>query len=162
MTLQEYMNNLEDDKIVAIGSKSQYFFIGTKEEFEEDIDKIDKILADDRQRYLQDALVTIENIKKLQYEEGMGTYDFAEKLIHSGRALKSALTRKENLKKAIRDYKPIRDREVIDEYESITENVTRVIVPGYEQGTFWFRDEYKNMRAQGKYKIPIMGSGAEL
>lgn len=66
MTLQERINEMDDGTVIYIGATTSFIFIGTKEEYERDIDSISKNYHESMVREIE----RINNDKK-QFAEAM-------------------------------------------------------------------------------------------
>ena len=171
MTLDEYMKDKEG--VVAIGAASGYFFIGTREEYEESIDKIQKKAISQAKEVLHDANSRLEALKAGGFDpvsvsiyipettdpeimRGVlaGWKADADKLERNARCLYKFIDKYENAIKSkaraegIINAIPYRERQIKETYPSITEDKTNVIVEGDESARFWDKEEFDNDRAK--------------
>lgn len=157
ITLQQQMDKLADDEIVHIGSKSGYFFCGTKAEYEANIDTVsDELLAEMqkvRQRLIGykirlpkyyaklaefDPTTTDEDALKKLSRAAQLVANGAEKVIEANRRLPL-------VEQNIAEFKPVRERTVLDFYPCLDEaDGWNVVVDGVEEGSYWTLDEYRN------------------
>lgn len=171
MTLDEYMKNKEG--VVAIGAASGYFFIGTREEYEESIDKIHAKAVASAKEVLYDANARLRALRAGGFEpvevsiyipettdveimRGVfaGWLAEADKLERGARLLRkytekyeSAIKSKARAERIISSI-PYRERQIKETYPSITEDKTNVIVEGDESARFWDKEEFDNDRTK--------------
>lgn len=161
MTLDEYMK--EQTGITAIGASTGYFFIGDKEQYEQEIDQLyrqarftaHKVLVDSTARLealraggfdtIEETAVYIPQTDDIDIVKGVikGWRLDADRLKQRIDALRSfadkfeeAIRRKSKAEEILAS-KPYREREVIDIYRSITEKKMCVIIDGKETGALW-------------------------
>ena len=169
MTLDEYMQTAEGN--VAIGAASGYFFIGTKEQYDKDIDKLHKRAVSLAREALCDAN---KKIKALQ-DGGFNSVEVfiyvpkttdpeilkgsfaswkmaADELTQKAKLLRgftekyeSVVRSKERAERIINSL-PYRERRIKEKYKSITEDKMIVIIEGDECGRFWDMSEAERSR----------------
>lgn len=158
MTLQEKIEEItvDDGKYIHIGAACGFFFVGTKEEYEANIDRIDeeyRLKIKKQIRKCNDALRKRAFIRlELAAITDKGIIDYTsellklkEKLEHDikmeirivTKTYNALLHRKEELKNWI----PFRDREVKETYERIAGDGVIITVCGDESGKYWDRNE---------------------
>ena len=151
MTLDEFMSKVEaPNLIISIGSKSAYFFIGTRTEYEECIDLISEDFENDMFSTTRSYEVRAENCRTALKENlfkrsPMRTVeaqrDYAE------RSLKNALDIIEETKARLAKWTPFREREIKDTYKRLNINDgICVIVSGNEVGECWTREDFKQRK----------------
>ena len=123
MTLGEVMEKASPSDIYHIGAKSNFFFIGTKDEFFRDIGTIEK-------KYT----AAVKKMIRLFDKGARNSPTIAankEKL----------LTLKKHLKQP-----PFRKRTVRDQYERFQGDGHIILVDGEGAGNYWYRSEYVDWR----------------
>lgn len=154
MILDEFMKSVDENQVFAIGSKSQYFFIGTKEEYERDIDTIAELHYENMKARKK---LSENNIAKCQagltWDGTQDLMEYSKELIHLGNSLQKSLRTLAMLDEALDNYVPIRERKLKDKYKSCQPDcrTNYVVVEGGEQGSFWLREEYLLAREKGSY-----------
>lgn len=169
MTLDEYMQTTEGN--VAIGAASGYFFIGTKEQYDKDIDKLHKMAVSLAKEALCDANKRIEALqsgvfnsvevfvyvpKTTDPEILKGSFASwkmaADELTQKAKLLRgftekyeSAVRSKERAERIINSL-PYRERRIKEKYESITEDKMIVIIEGDECGRLCDMSEAERSR----------------
>lgn len=171
MTLDEYMKDKKG--IVAIGAASGFFFIGTKEEYEESIDKIHAKAISSAKEVLNDANARLIALKAggfdpvevsiyipettdIEILRGVfaGWRADADKLEKGAKLLRKYTKKYENAAKSkaraerIISSIPYRERQIKETYPSILEDKTNVIIDGDESGRYWDMEEANNDRAK--------------
>ena len=169
MTLDEFMANAKGN--VAVGAASGYFFIGNKEQYEDEIDKLHKRAVSLAKETLNDANKRIEALQAGGFnpvdvfiyvpqttdpEILKGSFASwrmaADELIQKAKLLKNYTDKYESAVKSktraegIINSMPYRDRRVKESYKSITEDKTIVIIEGDESGRFWDMSEAERSR----------------
>lgn len=157
ITLQQQMDKLAADEIVHIGSKSGYFFCGTKAEYEANIDAVsDELLAEMkrvRQNLLGYKTRFPKNFEKLtEFDPTTGDEDALRKLARTALLMSNgaekviqANRRLPIVEQNIAEFKQVRERIVLDFYPCLEEaDGWNVVVEGIEEGQFWTLDEYRN------------------
>ena len=175
MTLDEYMKNAEG--YVGIAAASGYLFIGTKEQYEEEIDVLHKKAVSLAREALCDAN---KKIKALQ-DGGFNSVEVfiyvpkttdpeilkgsfaswrmaADELAQKAKLLRgftekyeSAVRSKERAERIIQSL-PYRERRIKETYKSITEDKMCVIIEGDEGGRFWDMSEAERSRRSDNSK----------
>lgn len=143
-TLQNVMDSISDDVVVHIGSKTAFFFVGTKAEYEANIDAVQHeifteatLRLSERKReaaWLRERIgATAEPCEKEEWAELMSM---------AGRLYKLCGTIP-NIEDFIEMFTPFRTRKVLDRYTRITGWIA-IIVSGKEVAKYWDLEEYKN------------------
>ena len=177
LTLDAYMHLLKPDWIVAIGAASSYIFIGNKEQYEAEIDKIYEKMQRNARYSLQEAnnilyALKRDGIKPVNVEVFIPDSDDAITVknalgswrIDAGRIMrfgKNLLTFADKYESAIKQKMraesilmapPFRERTVKEQHRSLTEKKIIVIIEGDEHGTLWSYDEAERRRADDTSK----------
>lgn len=166
MTLRELFNKVDDSTVLYIGSNSGFFFIGTKEEYYNDIPKIEK--------YYYDLFLTRFNNARNRFVDTMKGFksfmivcppipdekmiaslslNFDEYLKRVNHEVKIQTNKVKNANETMLQAKhifgsfhaPFLDREVVSVYKkkSAGEDGYAVVIKGDEAGRYWLRKEYK-------------------
>ena len=166
-TLTQQIAELEDDQIIHIGAKCNFFFCGTKAEYETDIDAIsNQMLAEMqevRRNLLRDKIRFYElwgqlsgHMASILADPGAvldpddrRTYTKTALLANSLAVLLKKMPivnrRIPVLEQNIKNFKPVRERTVLDFYPRLEDGAgVNIIVEGCEKGLFWTVDEYRN------------------
>ena len=169
MLLDEFMQTAEG--IIAIGASSGFIFIGTREQYEEEIDKAYKKAVTGAKETLKDAEARLEALKRggfndieicrsipettdvTELSETFAEWRFsADKLEKYAKLLKAFTERYESAAKSkaraerILSSKPYREREIKEKYKAIRKGQTNIIIEGDENGRFWSLDEAEEAR----------------
>lgn len=178
MTLRDAIRAVDADypgTIFYVGSESSYFFIGTAEEFDRDIDSINVTYKErfkiDRKRvldnYVSDLYEAVKEHKKyktnVKDEVSLCEYiiNKREQLVRNNLLVCKYHT-------ALRDWCDIQDRIVKRCYKRDAQgefdisNGLVMIVPGYEQGKWSFDREYKRKTVQSDNKCGWYGDNKEV
>lgn len=154
MVLDELRQKISsDDTILSVGSKSGYMFIGTRQDYDREIDAI----SAEVRTVFKDKLEAIEaSIQSLRIAIAAGR---ARKDTMSPDMMRKRLAELEKKQQmfieAIATFKPLRERKVIDLYPRINpDDGLCVIVEGKEVGEAWCKEEYdkaqKHKRGYGR------------
>lgn len=162
MTLQEKIAEIKinDGQYIHIGSGSGYFFIGTKEEYKFEIDRI----SEEYRKRIEDKMTASAialNERKLfnpkidvlppTSTDEIGGYIKA--LLDFERDLKNKISKEiadvkhnyetyHSSKKELESWIDFKDREVTDVYDRISGDGVAVIIKGCETGNYWDRKEF--------------------
>lgn len=127
-TLDECVKAQPAGKVLYIGGAEAYFWIGTAEQYAEEIEDVDKYMVDSINQKIKKKKESIKTLKK----------------------------QIELLEKSIQEWKPLHERIVNDCYPGIdqSEPGIKILVSGRTVGKkYWFRHEYENeRRTNGKKK----------
>lgn len=145
MKINEVIQEMDNETILNVGSATGWFFIGKKEDYEKNIEKISR-------SYLKDAL---EREKKYREKirganevlaDSRLTFDELSKMIKKIRRYFPMLKKVEEY---IDEFIPIKDRDVKSVYDkNKKEDGICIVVKGKESGDFWDREEWE--RKNGK------------
>ena len=136
------------DAVFYIGSKSGFFFIGTKAVYDADIDGLSNRTFE---RYKQLLRTIKERIKEnstahFHIEQNETPEHFARRLKNTGERLASDLATADNYTKVVEKWKHMSLRKVKEAYKKdpvIDSHGIVLLVDGFEAGV-WFKEEYKN------------------
>lgn len=155
MTLKDAIHAVEADypgTIFYVGSESSYFFIGTAEEFDNDIAKIGdeyrkqfRTINKKTSRELKDELMNLSSYRSSD--------EFAEKLYDLEEELTRNIVKTSKYYDAYHNWVDIQDRTVKqcyvrDSVGEFNDGGLVMIVPGYENGKWAFYHEYKTKTIQ--------------
>lgn len=165
MILDEFMNMVEaPNLIISIGSKSAYFFIGTRAEYTEYIDLINEDFRNDLLETLRGYEVKASNLRS-ELKEDLFKKSPMKKIEDQRRYalqnLTTTLDKIEKLQKRIREFDSLREREIIQAYKRLDINDGLcVIVRGKEEGKYQLREEFidqKEFTGMGNQSHKIRG-----
>lgn len=156
--LENVVENFKgSDIILHIGAQSGFFFVGTAEEFEKEIDDISDgfvpVLEDKIKNAQRDIeLVSNATICK-NFEEDIET--FSTRLTNAAAKLRTAIKIIPETRAYIESYTPMRKRKVKSFNKRIEENTVAIVVEGIENGDYWDRTEWDSAESHlpGKFKI---------
>lgn len=135
----EYVIKKTDDKTVMyIGGQSSFIFVGNKETYEKDIEKISKRLIEAAKRLREKNMNYMETLVGKLFDPMSGEKEISETKIK----LKGCYENVNGLKKYIQNFKPVMYRRVIDMYPRIQNDGIIIIIEGKEIGKYWTRKEY--------------------
>lgn len=177
MELKDAIHAVDADypgTIFYVGSESSFFFIGTAEEFDNDIDEINKMyharFKTDRKRVLDNYISDLCEVAK-EHKNYKTNVEDEVKLCEYIISKREQLVRNNLLvckyHTALRDWCDIQDRIVKRCYkrdphgEFYIPNSLVMIVPGYEQGKWSFYREYKRKTVQSDNKCGWYGDDKE-
>ncbi len=124
MLLKDRINKASDDEILFIGASSSFFFIGTKAEYEKDIEGIQNDYIKEAER-----LISVNKSR-------LNPSDLPEK---RRKAYERTI---KNLTDYIKNFTPFGCRKIVGEYPRGIEKGTILVTEGKETGGYWFRSEY--------------------
>lgn len=158
--LDQLMGELLDTDIVSIGSAQSYFFIGTKAEYEATIDAVSdellRALMTTRDKMIGTRYLFLESYddlvdtrpecrwSQIPDEEYKLIAKLAETLRISAKAMPRVKRRLPIVERQIADFKPVRERAVLEFYPRDLGGGWYVIVEGSEQGKYSTLEEYRN------------------
>lgn len=134
MTLDDFIHSFPHDLVFYIGSHSGYFFCGTIEEYERDIDDISRLAR----RAIVDLKRRMSRYEQYKDVVDMSRYEHYKDVF-------------ERATQMLAEFKPLRSRTVLDCYKKdmpFVDNEIAIIVNGYEVGKFWLKPEYDAWREQ--------------
>lgn len=160
MKLDEFVKLQDDKTIIAIGASSGFVFIGTKAQYEDEIDKAYKRAQTNARDLLRDAENRIEALRRDGFDDVNAHINIPEsdeelpEAFKQMRATADNLIRKAQLLRsyvdkfdsAVRSRKraqftlsapAYRDREVKESYRAIRQGQINVIIEGVECGRYW-------------------------
>lgn len=154
MQLKRAIERMDDKTIIFIGSKTNFFFIGTKSEWYRDQEAIENWCS----RFTKnEAVLARESWEKTIYSglpvrSNFANYDsWAKAAFDAVTNLGNTQRRLINSKRALKDYRPVQDRQIVEEYDRIVpdEDPGRIfIINGSEVGLYWTREEYKTKKIE--------------
>ena len=169
MTLDEYMKTAEG--IIAIGASSGFIFIGTREQYEDEIDKAYKKAVSNARETLKDSEAKLEALRRGGFDdinvsitipdttdiseltEYFAEWRFnADKLKRQSELLKAYTDKFESAAKSkaraerIISSKPYRERQIKENYRAMRKGQTNIIIEGNESGRFWSWDDAEEVR----------------
>ena len=142
MTLADALREIQDDEIVHIGSGTGFLFVGDKDAFERDEEKINK---ECRERAIKMMTLYLDNIQK-------ATHNIGEKRIKL-EELKNRVDAIQKLCDKVSEMKdnliPLSERTVREIYPRIQGDGVIVLIEGAESGRYWYKSEYDKERKSG-------------
>jgi len=161
MKLKDYVKEIDDNTTIFVGANngSGFVFAAPKKIFNEDIKRIN----DGVKNRLNIFIDTTKNYRRVCEDRANNVID----VIHSDLSdsekqrrieneifyLKNSLYRLDNYypklfnyEKALKDFVPIEEREVLESYNRLSDEGLVIIVDGCDSGSYWFAEEYLNER----------------
>ena len=157
MTVDYFMQHLADpNQLYNVGSKSGFFFIGTRSEWNKYIDDLSK----KRLKYLKNRRkaakreveraqerLNREPIKLIFGKDLEGTIAYLNSVVIKGSRQYAHFNR------LIKAFTPFRTREIKDIYSrTVKADGTNIIVDGLDTRDFWLREEFESTLHLGKYE----------
>lgn len=143
--LDKLVDSMSEDTRIYLGSKSSFFFIGTKAEYERDIDVISAKLLNGYIRTARNAAKEArKRFTKLHEAAKGGELPEPEEYDVIAEKVKSYL---KNTAYAAR-FVSVRQREICMHYGGIEAGSMKIIVQGDEEGAYWLPEEYAKARAR--------------
>lgn len=137
--LSDAISMADDNLIINIGSASAFFFIGTKRDYENKIDKISISFVDYNKELMDKYKSLIENAIEILIQHESTTKERVEAI---GK-LKKYYCPYKKCEKYLNTYTPLPDRKVKDAYWKISkEDGICIIVDGTESGKYWDKEEW--------------------
>lgn len=133
------------DTILSVGSKSGYMFIGSRQDYDHEIDTV----SAEVKAALEDRLKVIETgIQNLQAALKAGCTCKGSISPDRARSRLAELAEKQQtLAETIADFKPLRERKVLDLYSRLNPgDGICIIVEGNETGDLWCKEESDTVR----------------
>lgn len=145
LTLQAAVDALEGDPVIHIGSQTGFFFVGTKEEYEANIDFVQQDLLATRMEALETnrrkAELYMRKIAEPDDEyHGVKYWDL---LSDRAKKLSKVCSYIPKLEEYLDTFVAIRKREVVEQYDRIQNDGVVIIVKGKEFGGVYDYEEYK-------------------
>ena len=157
MTVDYFMQHLADpNQLYNVGSKSGFFFIGTRSEWNKYIDALSK----KRLKHLKNR----RKAAKREVERAQGRLNrkpvkliFGKDLDGTIAYLNSVVIKSSrqcaHYNRLVKAFTPFRAREIKDIYSRATEiDGTNIIVDGLDTRDFWLREEFEGTLRLGKYE----------
>lgn len=138
MTLDEFVNNYDGETDLCIGSAVSFIFIGSKDEYYDDIDFVNKNFIELYNKQIENRTLTLENAKK-ELKNNIDP-NMVKSLKKKVRKYESVL---KSAEKHLNSFTNLRCREVKENYIRF-DGTMAVIIEGEEAGKFWFKHEYDN------------------
>ena len=137
--LSDAISMVDDNLIISIGSASAFFFIGTKRDYENKIDKISVSFVDYNKGLMDKYKSLIENAIEILIRHESTTKERVEAI---GK-LKKYYCPYKKCEKYLNTYTPLSDRKVKDAYLKINkEHGICISVDGTESGNYWNKEEW--------------------
>lgn len=131
---------------MKLGAESGWFFIGKKEDYEKNIEKISRSYLNYAKEKEKKYREIIREANEVLADSKL-TFDELEKMVKKIRINFPALKKVE---KYIDEFTPIKNRDVKSVYDKIKkEDGICIVVEGTENGEFWDREEWE----RGNWKI---------
>lgn len=145
MKINEVIQEMDNETVLNIGSGSGWFFIGKKEDYEKNIEKISRSYLNDAKEKEKKYRERIREANEVLADIKL-TFDELEKMVKKIRRYLPGLKKVE---KYIDEFIPIKDRDVESVYDKIKkEDGICIVVKGTENGKYWDREEWE--RENGK------------
>lgn len=145
MKINEVIQEMDNETILNIGSGSGWFFIGKKEDYEKNIEKISSSYLNNAKEREKKYREKIREANEVLADSKL-TFDELDKMIKKIRRYLPAL---KLVEKYINEFIPIKKREVKNIYDKDKkEDGICIVVKGTENGKFWDREEWE--RENGK------------
>lgn len=145
MKINEVIQEMDNETILNIGSESGWFFIGKKEDYEKNIEKISRSYLNNAKEREKKCREKIREANEVLADSKL-TFDELDKMIKKIRRYLPAL---KLVEKYINEFIPIKKREVKNIYDkNKKEDGICIVVEGTENGKFWDREEWE--RENGK------------
>ena len=137
MILDKYMKNIKPNENIYIGSGSGYLFIGTLRQYKIDFDKISQDATRQLNKTIERLNALVEHINQ-EIDKANQELDG-----HNLPKIKERLTRTK---------KSLYERIVLDSYKKVMvdEPGTAIIIRGSENGRFWLRSEYEQVKKEAE------------
>ena len=145
MKINEVIQEMDNETILNIGSESGWFFIGKKEDYEKNIEKISSSYLNNAKEREKKYREKIREANEALSDNKI-TFDELTKMVKRIRTYFPGL---KLVEKYINDFIPIKKREVKSIYDKDKkEDGICIVVEGTENGNFWDREEWE--RENGK------------
>ena len=157
MTVDYFMQHLADpNQLYNVGSKSGFFFIGTRSEWNRHIDALgrkrlkhlkNRRKAAKREVERAQGRLSRKPIKLIFGKDLEGTIAYLNSVVIKGSRQYAHFNR------LVKAFTPFRTREIKDIYSRATEiDGTNIIVDGLDTRDFWLREEFEGTLRLGKYE----------
>lgn len=145
MKINEVIQEMDNETVLNVGSATGWFFVGKKEDYEKNIEKISRSYLNDAKEREKKYREKIREANEALSDNKI-TFDELTKMVKRIRTYFPALKKVE---KYIDEFTPIKDRDVESVYDKIKkEDGICIVVKGTENGKFWDREEWE--RENGK------------
>lgn len=145
--LKDYLETLDDEKdkdlILAIGAESCFFFIGTKQEFKEDI----YFLNTYYKNYLDALYINAIDKAKFDFDRITNSRDAITE-----RGVRDTITKLYRAMYESTRFTDFRERTVFDSFYSRAEHRMVIKVSGPVAAKAWTKEEYDKFRKHNKRK----------
>lgn len=172
-TLKRFLEKLDNERDVYIGSKSAFIFMDKPHTFLENVDKYNKECLERFASTVTKSEATLANLKANKPKKGATqrrevwqngckvvkilTY---EELLQEWELKVYRMTQNlKNSKAQLKNFISLEEREISQAYKSIDGNAIIVLVPGNECGRFWLKSEWE--RYKNGDKVIVIGDDEE-
>ena len=143
--LKNAIKDLKDDDIFCIGSKTNFFFIGTKADWEKDKDAVEQWCREHTESEMTNSHEAWERTiyAGLPVRGKYGNYtQWVKDCEDAISKLTRAQKRRIDARRALKAYKNVEQRAIMEEYERESDHAHVFLVSGTEVGRYWFQHEY--------------------
>jgi len=158
LKIEEVLKSIEDNEIIFVGSKTSWFFIGTKADYEDYKQGIDG--------YLRNSFIVQKNKLRSHIENRLGAI---QACVDAGKYtfgkndtwcedLKNDLLMFLDCEKNLKEYVPISEREVLETYDGLEEG-TMIKITGEEGGRYWLKKEFDEDHALNRIEAFLYSYG---
>ena len=145
MKINEVIQEMDNETVLNVGSATGWFFVGKKEDYEKNIEKISRSYLNAAKEREKNYREKIREANEVLADSRL-TFDELSKMI---KKIRRYLPRLKQEEKYIDEFIPIKDRDVKSVYDKIKkEDGICIVVEGTENGNFWDREEWE--RENGK------------
>ena len=157
MTVDYFMQHLADpSQLYNVGSKSGFFFIGTRSEWNKYIDDLSK----KRLKYLKNR----RKAAKREVERAQGRLDRKPIKLIFGKDLEGTIAYLNSVvikgsrqyarfNRLVKAFTPFRTREIKDIYSrTVKTDGVNIIVDGLDRGDYWMREEFEGALCLERYE----------
>ena len=130
-----------DNEVLHIGSGTGFIFIGTRKEYDQQIDGVSKRYYDfyrsippAREKSILNTAIEIAKLKR--------DHRYKSELIKKVNKITALYNSKIAAEDYIKIFKPLRNRKVLEAYPRIQKDGVCIIVEGMEQGKYWDKSEW--------------------
>lgn len=143
MKINEVIQEMDNETILNIGAESGWFFIGKKEDYEKNIEKISRSYLNYAKEKEKKYREIIREANEVLADSKL-TFDELEKMVKKIRKNFPALKKVE---KYIDEFTPIKNRDVKSVYDKIKkEDGICIVVEGTENAKYWDREEWERQK----------------
>ena len=157
MTVDYFMQHIADPtQLYSVGSKSGFFFIGTRSEWNRYIDDLSKkhlkYLKSHRTAAKRNAKRAHERLNREPIKFICGK-NLEETIAYLNSVVKTGNRRYIYFDRLVKAFTPFRMREIKDIYSRMVEaDGTNIIVGGLDTGNFWMREEFEGALCLERYE----------